>query len=157
MKTIEFTEDQISNLSEIGKWLFEDTADPRSSSYKRYLVRPKINWYRIVLCILGPILIAVAILLVLVHNRVSLIVSLGISGGLLCGYMFVRLKDICICMIKIYQCYAPDTIRNKCRYEPSCSEYMYLSIKKYGVVKGLRKGVDRLKRCNISGGGYDYP
>nr|WP_242939936.1 membrane protein insertion efficiency factor YidD [Ruminococcus flavefaciens] len=59
--------------------------------------------------------------------------------------------------IRVYQRYAPDSIRLKCRFEPSCSEYMIQSIQKYGLIKGLVRGMKRLSRCNIDGGGYDYP
>jgi putative component of membrane protein insertase Oxa1/YidC/SpoIIIJ protein YidD len=34
---------------------------------------------------------------------------------------------------------------------------MLLSIEKYGVWKGLPKGVNRLRRCNINNGGFDEP
>jgi len=43
-----------------------------------------------------------------------------------------------------------------CRFYPSCSEYCIKSIEKYGVVKGLLKGVGRILRCNpFNGGGID--
>ncbi|OMF03502.1 hypothetical protein BK129_21735 [Paenibacillus amylolyticus] len=28
---------------------------------------------------------------------------------------------------------------------------------KYGAIKGLSLGIQRLRKCNINGGGYDYP
>jgi putative component of membrane protein insertase Oxa1/YidC/SpoIIIJ protein YidD len=34
---------------------------------------------------------------------------------------------------------------------------MILSLNKYGVRKGLSKGLGRLKRCKIPNGGIDYP
>ncbi|WP_145413918.1 membrane protein insertion efficiency factor [Paenibacillus xylanexedens] len=43
------------------------------------------------------------------------------------------------------------------RYEPSCFMYMIQAIEKYRAVKGLSLGIKRLRRCNITGGGYDYP
>ena len=45
----------------------------------------------------------------------------------------------------------------KCRFEPSCSQYMILSLQKYGLWKGLAKGIDRLKRCRAKDGGFDEP
>ena len=43
-----------------------------------------------------------------------------------------------------------------CRYYPSCSEYGYQSIQKYGVVYGGVKTVWRVLRCNPwSHGGHD--
>lgn len=35
-----------------------------------------------------------------------------------------------------------------CRFEPTCSEYTYQSIHKYGFFKGSVKGVWRIMRCN---------
>jgi len=35
-----------------------------------------------------------------------------------------------------------------CRYSPTCSEYSYLAVEKYGVVKGLWLGLKRVLRCN---------
>lgn len=44
----------------------------------------------------------------------------------------------------------------KCKYYPSCSEYMRQAIDKYGCVKGIVKGFKRILRCNpLSKGGYD--
>jgi putative membrane protein insertion efficiency factor len=35
-----------------------------------------------------------------------------------------------------------------CRFVPSCSEYTYLAVDKYGVIKGLGLGLWRVLRCN---------
>ena len=44
----------------------------------------------------------------------------------------------------------------KCKYYPSCSEYMRQAIEKYGCTKGILKGLKRILRCNpFSKGGYD--
>lgn len=43
-----------------------------------------------------------------------------------------------------------------CRYEPSCSEYAYQAVSKYGLVKGGFLGTYRILRCNpLSKGGHD--
>ncbi len=45
-----------------------------------------------------------------------------------------------------------------CRFTPTCSEYTYMAVEKYGVVKGLWKGLKRIIRCHPwSKGGVDYP
>lgn len=157
LKSIEFGEGDLKNLSEIGKALFSDEDDPRSSSYNRKLVRPEIHWGRIILSILFPFIIAIAFFSILVESDVSKLISLLLVGVALLVYVLVNLKRTIICGVKIYQRYAPDAIRRKCRFEPSCSEYMILAIEKYGLRKGLKKGVNRLKRCNINDGGYDFP
>lgn len=68
------------------------------------------------------------------------------------------MKNILIWIIQIYQkTISPDkgVIRyffaNKyqhCQMYPTCSEYMILSIKKYGSIKGLFKGIRRIFRCH---------
>ena len=67
------------------------------------------------------------------------------------------MKRAIIWLIHVYQHYAPDRIRLKCVFEQSCSEYMLLSIKKYGTFVGVFKGCLRLLRCHPPNGGKDYP
>lgn len=44
-----------------------------------------------------------------------------------------------------------------CRYYPTCSQYGYDAIKKYGLFKGGLKAVWRIVRCNPwSQGGIDH-
>lgn len=50
--------------------------------------------------------------------------------------------------ISIYQRRAPSVIRRRCKQKPSCSEYMKLSINKYGWLKGVKLGWIRLTKCN---------
>lgn len=43
-----------------------------------------------------------------------------------------------------------------CRFVPSCSEYTYEAVERYGVIKGLYLGFKRIMRCNPWGkGGID--
>ena len=43
-----------------------------------------------------------------------------------------------------------------CRFQPTCSQYAYEAIKKYGPLKGGLKAIWRVLRCNpLSRGGYD--
>lgn len=43
-----------------------------------------------------------------------------------------------------------------CRFEPSCSQYTYEAIEKYGAAKGSWLGVKRVMRCNPwNKGGWD--
>jgi len=43
-----------------------------------------------------------------------------------------------------------------CRFTPTCSQYTYQAVEKYGVVKGLFLGLKRIIRCHpFSKGGYD--
>lgn len=43
-----------------------------------------------------------------------------------------------------------------CRFTPTCSEYTYEAVSKYGVAKGMVLGIKRIVRCHPwSKGGYD--
>ncbi|MDD2753276.1 MAG: membrane protein insertion efficiency factor YidD [Candidatus Portnoybacteria bacterium] len=43
-----------------------------------------------------------------------------------------------------------------CRFYPSCSEYTKQAVGKYGVIKGILKGLFRIKHCHpFNPGGYD--
>ena len=58
--------------------------------------------------------------------------------------------------IRFYQKYISPYKRTKCPYFPSCSQYGYEAIEKYGPVKGLILAIWRILRCNpFSKGGYD--
>ena len=43
-----------------------------------------------------------------------------------------------------------------CRFRPTCSEYGFEVIKKYGIIRGVPMAVLRVARCNpCSRGGHD--
>lgn len=43
-----------------------------------------------------------------------------------------------------------------CRFTPTCSEYGYTAVEKYGVWRGLILATWRVLRCNpLSAGGFD--
>ncbi|MDD3102160.1 MAG: membrane protein insertion efficiency factor YidD [Patescibacteria group bacterium] len=45
-----------------------------------------------------------------------------------------------------------------CKFRPTCSEYAYQAIEKYGLLKGSIKAINRICRCNPwSKGGWDKP
>jgi len=73
------------------------------------------------------------------------------------------LQNFFLSLIKIYQfIFSPDqgifsyfSVR-VCRFCPSCSQYTYQAVKKYGVLKGVFKGVKRILRCHpFNEGGFD--
>jgi uncharacterized protein len=60
--------------------------------------------------------------------------------------------------IRLYQVTLSPLLGPACRFEPSCSVYMVESIKKYGPIKGVGKGLRRLSKCHPwNPGGYDPP
>lgn len=45
-----------------------------------------------------------------------------------------------------------------CKFYPSCSHYTHLALNKYGLGRGLVKGLHRIFRCHPwSQGGIDHP
>lgn len=44
-----------------------------------------------------------------------------------------------------------------CKFDPTCSEYGYLAIKRYGLVRGVPLSVWRVLRCNPFSRGGDDP
>ena len=61
-------------------------------------------------------------------------------------------------LIWIYQRTLSPLLGNTCRFEPSCSRYMVESLRKYGLLRGLARGLRRLSRCHPwNPGGYDPP
>jgi putative membrane protein insertion efficiency factor len=61
-------------------------------------------------------------------------------------------------LIKAYKKYiSPYLIYSKCRFYPTCSDYMSQAILKHGLALGFYLGFKRLLRCNIIffRGGYD--
>jgi len=66
------------------------------------------------------------------------------------------MSKILIFIIKFYQYFISPVLGNNCRFLPTCSEYFIISIKNYGVVKGLGFGIKRILKCHpfkILGGG----
>lgn len=140
--------------------IFFPPSDPRSSSYPRVLNKPHIEWEKTILRCFLPLAIAVAILCFL-FTFWSTTESIIVTITAIILYSFISLKQTLISWVKLYQYFAPSKIRMKCRFEPSCSQYMILAIEKYGVIKGVLKGIKRLSKCNNRGdgmrGGFDYP
>lgn len=65
------------------------------------------------------------------------------------------MKRILIFIIECYQI-MPLTCHKMCRFTPTCSEYMKIAIERFGVIKGIRLGLIRLKNCHPFGPyGYD--
>jgi putative membrane protein insertion efficiency factor len=58
--------------------------------------------------------------------------------------------------IQLYQWSMSPYLRGYCRHTPTCSNYTYQAISKYGAIKGIWLGVRRLSRCRPLGtSGYD--
>lgn len=59
-------------------------------------------------------------------------------------------------LIRFYKVCISPYLGNHCRYTPTCSQYAYEAISKYGILKGGWLALRRLLRCHPWGGsGYD--
>lgn len=138
-------------------YMLSQAGDPTSPSYKRTLERPRLHIGRAILFLLALLGVAVGSSF-LVHALLPSLV-LAILTGVLVLLLLVALflKPILIWLVRAYQRLAPDKVRCRCRYEPSCSQYMIGAIKKYGAWRGLVRGLRRWSRCKPPNGGFDEP
>lgn len=68
------------------------------------------------------------------------------------------LRALLIAAIRCYQRLISPLLGPTCRFHPSCSEYMIGAIRKYGVWRGVGRGIRRLLRCHpFHPGGFDPP
>ena len=66
------------------------------------------------------------------------------------------MRKVALLLIRGYQIVISPLLPSSCRFLPTCSEYGYEAIAKYGIIKGTRLATWRLLRCNpFSRGGYD--
>ena len=66
------------------------------------------------------------------------------------------MKYILLALVRLYQMTFSKLLPPSCRFTPSCSQYGYEAISKYGAAKGGWMAVKRVARCNpLHPGGYD--
>ncbi len=65
-------------------------------------------------------------------------------------------KNIALVVLRFYKGAISPMLPPSCRSMPTCSEYTYEAIEKYGVMRGGWLGLRRLLRCHpFHPGGYD--
>lgn len=66
------------------------------------------------------------------------------------------MKTVVLAILRFYKRAISPNLPPSCRYQPTCSEYAYEAVEKYGILKGGRLAIWRILRCNPFGGsGYD--
>ena len=66
------------------------------------------------------------------------------------------IRSVFISILRGYQYLISPLLGNRCRFYPSCSEYMIQAIRRFGVIKGVGLGLKRLGRCQpMCEGGFD--
>lgn len=58
------------------------------------------------------------------------------------------MKYIFIFLIKLYKILLSPIIGGECRFNPTCSEYAIIVLKKHGTLKGGWMAIKRVARCN---------
>ncbi|MDH4257868.1 MAG: membrane protein insertion efficiency factor YidD [Candidatus Aminicenantes bacterium] len=67
------------------------------------------------------------------------------------------MKKIALFLIRSYQLLLSPVLGRNCRFYPTCSDYTYQAIKKYGFFKGIFLGSKRLLKCHpFHPGGVDF-
>jgi putative membrane protein insertion efficiency factor len=67
-------------------------------------------------------------------------------------------SELLIGLIRLYQWTLSPLIGRQCRFQPTCSQYMIEAVRKYGLLRGVAKGVWRICRCHpFAQGGFDPP
>ncbi|HEY93007.1 MAG TPA: membrane protein insertion efficiency factor YidD [Dehalococcoidia bacterium] len=66
------------------------------------------------------------------------------------------MKKFALKLIRLYQLTLSQVMPPSCRFTPTCSQYTYEAVSKYGFWKGTWLGMRRLSRCHpFHPGGYD--
>ena len=117
------------------------------------LHRPPISYKKPIIAFVVYVLQFIGLMLIPYgETYIEVLVLIGYS---LIYFSFIAKKTV-IWMVHLYQNKAPDEVRLRCAMEPSCSVYMILAVEKYGVIRGVYKGIRRLFRCGDVRG-VDYP
>jgi uncharacterized protein len=66
------------------------------------------------------------------------------------------MQKVVIATLRLYKLFLSPVLPSACRFSPTCSEYMMEAVDKYGVVRGVGRGLLRLLRCHpLHAGGFD--
>ena len=71
-------------------------------------------------------------------------------------FQAIVFKKTLLLLIKAYQWWLSPFLGPACRFYPTCSEYAYEAVHRYGIVKGVSLSIRRLLKCQpFHSGGYD--
>jgi putative membrane protein insertion efficiency factor len=72
------------------------------------------------------------------------------------GKSKIRVRKLALSLLTFYKRYISPCLPLACRFEPTCSVYMYQAIQKKGLIMGIFLGAKRLLRCHpFCSGGFD--
>ena len=65
-------------------------------------------------------------------------------------------KQLLILPIRAYQLVLSPLLGPRCRYQPTCSQYMVEAVQEWGALRGFWMGLKRIGRCHPwAGHGHD--
>ncbi len=68
----------------------------------------------------------------------------------------MRARHVFLLPIRAYQRFISPGLPDRCKYDPTCSEYAVQAVGRFGILRGVVLAGWRLLRCNPwSHGGYD--
>lgn len=66
------------------------------------------------------------------------------------------MKFLALNIIKFYKKFISPALPQSCRFYPSCSEYAYTAIERFGFLKGSWLAIIRISKCQpFHKGGFD--
>lgn len=66
------------------------------------------------------------------------------------------MKRLVLWLLRGYKRFVSPLFPPACRYHPTCSQYAYQAVERFGVLRGLYLGIRRLLTCHpFHEGGYD--
>lgn len=66
------------------------------------------------------------------------------------------MRRVFLILITFYQKWISPLFPPSCRFLPTCSQYTYQAIEKYGIFKGTYLGIRRILKCHpFHSGGHD--
>ncbi|MCD6193642.1 MAG: membrane protein insertion efficiency factor YidD [Candidatus Aminicenantes bacterium] len=66
------------------------------------------------------------------------------------------MNSVLLFILRTYKKFVSPWLGHHCRFTPTCSEYTYEAVQKYGPWKGLFLGIRRLLKCHpFHPGGID--
>lgn len=65
-------------------------------------------------------------------------------------------QSVALAVLRGYKRFVSPLLPPACRFHPTCSEYGYEAVQRYGLVKGSLMTIKRLSRCHpFHRGGFD--
>ena len=66
------------------------------------------------------------------------------------------MERLCLILIRAYKYIISPVLGPACRFYPSCSDYAYQAVDRFGMVKGVSLTIKRVLRCHpFHPGGVD--